>query len=279
MKKIIEKADVLIEALPYIKNFRNKIFVVKYGGSAMMDRERGRTILQDIVFMNYVGIKVIVVHGGGYFINQSLKEEGKQPKFANGLRVTDRNTIETVISTLRKLNKQIVGEIKELGGESVGVNGEDVFRVSPHSAEIGFVGEVESVDTQKINKFLEEKKIPIISPLGKNSQNVYNINADQAAAEVSLEMETEKLVLLTDVVGILAEKDKKSSLISTLRIKEVNNLIKREIIIEGMVPKVNAGVKALYHKVNKVHIVDGRIKHSLLLEIFTDQGIGTEIIR
>ncbi|MCD6093539.1 MAG: acetylglutamate kinase [Candidatus Omnitrophica bacterium] len=279
MKKIIEKADVLIEALPYIKNFRNKIFVVKYGGSAMMDRERGKTILQDIVFMNYVGIKVMVVHGGGYFINQSLKKKGKQSKFANGLRVTDRETIETVISTLRKLNEQIVEEIKGLGGESVGVNGEDVFRVSPHRAEIGFVGEVESVDSHEINKLLEEKKIPVISPLGKNSQDVYNINADQAAAEISLELRAEKLVLLTDVLGILAEENKESSLISTLHIKEVNSLIKREIVTGGMVPKVQAGVKALQHKVNKVHIIDGRIKHSLLLEIFTDQGIGTEIVK
>lgn len=279
MKKIIEKADVLIEALPYIKNFRNKIFVIKYGGSAMMDRERGKTILQDIVFMNYVGIKVIVVHGGGYFINQSLKKQGRQPKFANGLRVTDRNTIETVISTLRKLNKQIVEEIKELGGESVGINGEEVFRVNPHSSGIGYVGEVDFVNIQRINQFLEERKIPVISPLGRKEQKIYNVNADQAAAEIGLEIKAEKLVLLTDVLGILAEKDKESSLISTLHIKEVNNLIKREIVTGGMVPKVQAGVKALTKGVNKVHIVDGRIKHSLLLEIFTDQGIGTEIVK
>lgn len=279
MKKIIEKADVLIEALPYIKNFRNKIFVVKYGGSAMMDKERGRTILQDIVFMNYVGIKVIVVHGGGYFINESLRKEGRHPKFANGLRVTDKNTIEIVISTLKRLNEQIVEEIKELGGESVGIDGEEVFRVNPHSSGIGFVGEVESVDTQKINKFLEEKKIPVISPLGRNRQNIYNVNADQAAAEIALEIKAEKLILLTDVLGILVDKNKDVSLISTLQIKEVNNLIKREIIVGGMVPKVDAGVKALTKGVNKVHIIDGRIRHSLLLEIFTDQGIGTEIVR
>ncbi|MCK4859953.1 MAG: acetylglutamate kinase, partial [Candidatus Omnitrophica bacterium] len=274
MKKIIEKADVLIEALPYIKNFRNKIFVLKYGGSAMMDRERGKTILQDIVFMNYVGIKVIVVHGGGYFINQSLKKQGKQPKFVNGLRVTDKNAIETVISTLKVLNKQIVEEIGQFGGESVGVNGEEVFRVNPHTAGIGYVGEVESVDTQRINQFLEERKIPVISPLGKNGQKIYNVNADQTAAEISLEIKAEKLVLLTDVIGILADKEKDDSLVSTLNIKEVGNLIDREIIAGGMVPKVNAAVKALRQGVNKVHIIDGRIKHSLLLEIFTNQGIG-----
>lgn len=279
MKKIIEKADVLIEALPYIKNFRNKIFVVKYGGSAMMDKERGKTILQDIVFMNYVGIKVIVVHGGGYFINQSLKKEGKQPKFTNGLRVTDRNAIETVVSTLKGLNKQIVEEIGQFGGEAVGVNGEEVFRVNPHTAEIGYVGEVESVDTQRISRFLEQRKIPVISPLGRKEQKIYNVNADQTAAEIGLEIKAEKLVLLTDVLGILAEKDKEDSLISTLHIKEVSNLIKREIIVGGMVPKVDAGVKALTSGVNKVHIIDGRIRHSLLLEIFTDQGIGTEIVK
>ncbi len=279
MKKIIEKADVLIEALPYIKNFRNKIFVVKYGGSAMMDRERGRTILQDIVFMNYVGIKVIVVHGGGYFINQALKEKGKQPRFNNGLRITDGKTIEVVTSTLKELNKQIVKEIKLLGGESEAVNGEEVFKVNPHSLEIGYVGEVESVDTAKIDSLLQEEKIPVISPLGKNKQKIYNVNADQTAAEISSEIKADKLVLLTDVIGILAEANKENSLISTVNIEKIKNLIKREIIMGGMIPKVQSGVKALGRGVNKVHIIDGRIKHSLLLEIFTNQGIGTEIIR
>lgn len=279
MERLIEKAEVLIEALPYIRNFRNRIVVVKYGGSAMVDRERGRTILEDIVFMNYVGIKVIVVHGGGYFINQSLKKEGRQPKFFNGLRFTDEATIRVVISTLEELNREITEEIRGLGGEAIGLKGEEVFKVRPYDEKIGYVGEIKSVESRKIKRSLEEGEIPVISPLGKEKEKIYNINADQAAAEVSLRVKAEKLVLLTDVLGILAEKDKESSLISSLHIQEVEDLIKREIIVGGMVPKVRSGVRALENGVNKVHIIDGRIKHSLLLEIFTDQGIGTEIVK
>jgi acetylglutamate kinase len=284
MEKIIEKADVLIEALPYIKTFQRKIIVIKFGGSMLMNDDVRKGILQDMVFLSYVGIRPVLVHGGGPVIDQRMKEVGIQPHFVDGLRVTDKKSIFTVIKALSDLNKQIVREIKQWGGRTDGLDETwRILRVRRHSLfkTIGYVGEISSVNKQPIVKLTNQDYIPVIAPIGviEKGKMHYNINADDVGAHIASSLKAEKLVLLTNVEGIVRITEEETSLISTLHIDEVETLISNKVIQGGMIPKVKAAILALNSGVKKVHIIDGRIKHSLLLEIFTDKGIGTEIVK
>lgn len=282
MQEAIRKSDVLIEALPYIKSYSNKIFVIKYGGSALIDTGIKRGILEDIVFMSYVGIRPILVHGGGPFINEELKKLGAKIEFHDGLRVTTKETMQVVDKVLSELNHDIAKEIRELGGRSHSLNTleKNVIKVRPHkeSKKLGFVGEIEKIDSDVIKKAVRPRSIPVISSMGFGpDKEHYNVNADEAGSEIAVAVKAVKLVLLTDVKGIMKEKGNEESLIPTLGIGEVEDLIKEGIIQGGMIPKVKACTKALTGGVSKTHIIDAKIPHSLLLEIFTDKGIGTEI--
>ncbi|MFH1856676.1 MAG: acetylglutamate kinase [Candidatus Omnitrophota bacterium] len=284
MENIIKKADVLIEALPYIQSFYGKTVVIKYGGAAMVNEEIRKGTLQDIVFMNFVGMHPVIVHGGGPLISKKMNERGKKPEFIKGMRVTDEETVKIVEETLSEVNNELIREINSLGSQAKGMGGKkrNVFKTKKKKAEvdIGRVGVITGVDTAPIRELLEKKIIPVIMPLSVNDEGeMYNINADEAASALAEALGAEKLVLITDVKGILLDKDDELSLIHTLNIGEVEKLIDRNVIQQGMIPKVKACVKALDSGVVKTHIIDGRITHSVLLEIFTNEGIGTEIVK
>jgi len=282
MEKYIEKAKVLIEALPYIKDFYGKTLVIKYGGSAMLDENIRETVIQDIVLMKLIGINVVIVHGGGPEINNMLKQLGKEPEFINGLRVTDEETMEIVQMVLAgKVNKDIVGYIQSNGLKAVGICGKDGNLLQAQKKlidgnDVGYLGEIVSVDTSLIETLIEKEFIPVISPIGTdNSKNSYNINADYAAASIAGALKAQKLIFLTDIEGVLKDINDKSSIISSLKVTEVPELIENKVISGGMIPKVDCCVEAIKKGVKAVHILDGRIEHSLLLEIFTQKGIGT----
>ena len=284
MKEAIKKAKVLMEALPYIKSFYDKIVVIKYGGSAMLDDDLKRSVIQDIIFMEYVGMHPIVIHGGGVQISELMKKLGKKPKFIKGLRVTDKETAEIVEMVLDgKINSEIVQLINKNGGNAAGLSGKDgnLIRAKKllggKGEDMGYVGEVESINPGIIDVLEKQDFIPIISPIGVGRDgHTYNINADLVAGEIAAALKAHKLVLLTDVKGIYKGK---KTLLSTLKIKDAQKLIKKGVIGKGMIPKVNACITALKAGVAKTHIIDGRISHSLLLEIYTDKGVGTEIIK
>ena len=284
MREAIRKSDVLIEALPYIKSYSGRIFVIKYGGSALINPDIKRGVLQDIVFMSYVGIRPVLVHGGGPFINDEFKKLGMKVEFKDGLRVTTRENMVVVDRVLAEVNRSIAHDIKELGGRAVSLNAEkkDIIHAGPHKdkGKLGFVGQVENIKTETIRKAVRPRSVPIISPVGiGQNKELYNVNADDVSSEIALALKAAKLILLTDVKGIMREKGKEETLISTLSMKDAQMLIDKNIIQGGMIPKVKACTKALEGGVSKTHIIDGRIPHSLLLEIFTDKGIGTEIIK
>lgn len=289
MDKLIEKARILIEALPYIRSFSGKTLVIKYGGKAMVEESLKDCFAQDVVLMKYVGINPVVVHGGGPQINAMMKRLGLVPKFVKGVRVTDAATMEIVEMVLGGIiNKEIVTMINRHGGRAVGFTGKDgklltarklsgVGSRGPGGKEMdmGLAGEVEAVDPQVLKRLDQERFIPVIAPIGVDKEGkTYNINADLVAAAVSAALSAEKLLLLTDVKGIL---DEKGALVPTLTKKDMVRLIRQEAIKEGMLPKVQAAMLAVEGGVNKAHIIDGRVPHALLLEIFTDKGIGTEI--
>ncbi len=283
MERLVEKASILIEALPYIRKFRGKEVLIKFGGAAMNYPEVRENVLHDLVFMNYVGMRPILIHGGGQAITENLKKRGIPSRFVNGLRVTDRQTVEVVAETLARINREIVSDIIRFGTQAVGLSGSEaeILNVVKHKAngDVGYVGEVTSVNTLPIRELTEFSMIPVILPLGiDQKKETYNVNADEAAAKIAAAMEVQKLMVLTNVQGIFREKENPESLIRSLHVDEVEDLIRKKVITDGMIPKVNACVTALQSGVKKAHIVDGRIKHSLLLEIFTDEGIGTEII-
>ena len=289
MEKLIEKAAALLEALPYIQEFRNSIVVVKFGGSAMEDPECTRSVLRDIVFMECAGMKPVVVHGGGKAISAKLKSAGVETRFVGGLRYTCEKTIRIVDDVLHnEINADLVRIIREFGGKPFPVSGKNVLRAEKETArdaetgaevDLGFVGRVVNVDTQQIHWILDRKQVPVIAPLGcdMNGQ-VYNINADMAACEIAAELQARKLVFLSDVPGILRDPKNEQSLISSVRRGQVEDLVREGVISGGMVPKVRSAAAALDAGTRKVHMIDGRLKHSLLLEIFTDRGIGTEIV-
>ncbi len=292
MKELVKKASVLIEALPYIRNFYNKFFVIKYGGAAQLKEELKHTFAQDIVLLNYIGINTVIVHGGGPKITDMMDKLGKKTEFVQGQRRTDRETMDIVEMVLGGLiNKEIVSLINMHGGRAVGLTGKDgniimarkkVLKSSSPVTEtdelidMGFVGEIETVDPDILKALDEKGFIPILAPVGVNeSGESLNINADSMASSVAGAITAEKLILLTDVSGIT---DKDNRIISTLTSKDASQLISTGIITGGMLPKVKACLDALNEGVRKTHIIDGRVPHCLLLEIFTQEGIGTEIV-
>ncbi|MBI3324253.1 MAG: acetylglutamate kinase [Candidatus Omnitrophica bacterium] len=281
MEDSIRKADVLIEALPYIQRFAGKTIVVKYGGSALSSGSVVRGILEDLVFLSVVGLRPVLLHGGGPAISQRAALAGKATKFIGGMRVTDQGTVEIVNEALEEVNRNLVEEIQQLGGRARGLVVKDrVIIAQPHpdSAKLGYVGLVKRVEAGRLHTVLAEPAIPVVSPIGSADGQLYNINADEAASQVASSLRAEKLVLLTNVRGILRQAGDPESLIPTLTIEEASMLIERAVIQEGMIPKVRSCISALKAGVGKTHIIDAAIPHALLLEIFTKTGIGTEIV-
>lgn len=284
MNKYLEKAEVLIEALPYIQRFNRRIIVVKYGGSAMVDEELKKHVIQDVTLLKLVGFKPIIVHGGGKEISRWVSKVGMEPKFINGLRVTDEDTMEIVEMVLNKVNKSLVQLVQELGVKAVGISGKDgglltVEKKYSEGQDIGFVGEVTDVNPKILHDLLEKDFLPIVCPIGMDDEfNTYNINADDAACAIAKAVGAEKLAFLTDIEGVYRDFNDKSTLISTLTREEAHALIDEGIIGGGMLPKLHNCIDAVDNGVSKVHIIDGRIPHCLLLEIFTSKGIGTAFL-
>ena len=276
-------ANVLVQALPYFKKWHDKIVVVKYGGNAMLNDELKSAVMKDVVLLNTIGVRVVLVHGGGPEINKMLEKIGKESKFINGLRYTDSETIDVVEMVLTgKLNKEIVGMILQEGGRAVGLSGVDsgMIRAKKISEELGFVGEVIDVNPELINSLLTQGFIPVISTvaLGKQGDsNRYNINADTAAAKIAIALKAEKFVQLTNVPGVLEDVNNPSSLLEHIKLSAVQKLIESGAISGGMIPKIECCLTALKGGVPRAHIIDGRIPHSLLIEMFSDRGIGTMI--
>lgn len=293
MEKLIEKADVLLESLPYIKTFYKKIVVIKYGGNAMIDKTLKDNFALDIVLMKYIGIYPVIVHGGGPQIGKTLEKMGKKSRFVNGLRVTDAETMDIIEMVLgEKVNKEIVSLINKHGGKAVGLSGKDgeliqakKYRLKnitpetnhPEIIDLGLAGEVTSVNSYIISSLLERNCIPVIAPIGIGKKGeTLNINADFVASHIAAALKAEKLILLTNIEGI---QNKKKKLITTVNKKKAQELIKNKTIVDGMQPKVECCIRALSKGVKKTHIIDGRVKHAVLLEIFTKEGVGTEIIK
>ncbi len=282
VQEAIKKADVLIEVLPYIKNFHKKIFVIKYGGSILGEERVRKCVLEDIAFLRFAGIRPIIVHGGGPNITEELKDRKIVTEFVGGMRVTDKATLEVVEAELDKLNDLITEEINSHGVKTQKFKGKSKFlEVVKKEGEVdlGFVGEVVNFNRKKLEEALEES-IPIICPMGFSSEGLaYNINADEVAFFLASQLKAEKLVLLTNVLGVMRDSKDEESLISTMTAEEIEELIDRKAIDEGMIPKVRAAALAIGAGAGKAHIVDAKIPHALLLEIFTDKGIGTEIVK
>ncbi len=284
MDKYLEKAEVLIEALPYIQRFNRKIIVVKYGGSAMVDEELKRKVIADVTLLKLVGFKPIIVHGGGKEISKWVEKSGMTPKFVNGLRVTDEATMEIAEMVLNRVNKSLVQLVEQLGVLAVGVSGKDggllkVEKKYSNGEDIGYVGEIKAVNPKILYDLLEKDFLPVVCPIGLDDEyNTYNINADDAACAIATAVNAEKLAFLTDIEGVYQNPEDKSSLISELRIDKARELIGTGFIGGGMLPKLNNCIEAIENGVSRVHILDGRIPHCLLLEIFTNKGIGTAIL-
>jgi len=282
MEEAIKKSKVLIEALPYIKEFFGKVIVVKFGGSSLHNDEVRNMVLKDMVFMRYAGMKPVLVHGGGPNISEKLKEANIETKFIDGLRVTCEKSMGVVDSVLMDVNKGLVDEINELGGEAFGLSGKEnnmIQAVKREGPDLGFVGIVEGIDTTILNRLIDTNIIPVICPVGKGKDNnLYNINADEAASNLAIALDAEKFVVLTNVRGVMKEKGDDGALFHSLTLETANHLIETGIIEGGMVPKTTSCLHALRGGVRKSHIVNATLSHALLLEIFTDEGIGTEII-
>ena len=289
-----DKAAILVEALPYIQQFYGKTIVIKYGGNAMINDDLKEKVMQDIALMKYVGIRPVIVHGGGPDITEFLKKVGKESDFVAGLRVTDEETIEIAEMVLDgKVNSEIVNLLNRRGVRAVGLSGKDAGLIEARKklatvyegegtqkVDIGYVGEVEKVNTGILEDLLEQGYVPVIAPIGVgDGGESYNINADYVAAEIAGALQAEKLLLLTDIEGIYKDFNDKSSFISTLHLLEARQYIKEGIIAGGMIPKVEACLTALEQGAGKTHIIDGRLAHSIILEIFTSRGIGTQVVR
>ncbi|MDO4322927.1 MAG: acetylglutamate kinase [Lachnospiraceae bacterium] len=284
MELWVEKANVLIEALPYIRRFHGKTIVVKYGGSAMVDQELKESVIRDVALLKLIGFKPIVVHGGGKDITRWINKIGLETNFINGLRVTDKPTMEVVEMVLNKINKDLVSLMENVGLKAVGISGKDgtILRVDRKLAgdkDIGFVGEVKSVNTELLDTLLDNDFVPVICPVGFDSCfNSYNVNADDAACAIATAVKASKLAFLTDIEGVYRDPLDKSSLISELSIPEAKAFLKSGNVGGGMLPKLQNCINAIEAGVSRVHILDGRIEHCLLLEFFTNKGIGTAII-
>ncbi|MCR5144466.1 MAG: acetylglutamate kinase [Lachnospiraceae bacterium] len=284
MNEVLKKAEVLIEALPYIQRFNRKIIVVKYGGSAMVDENLKKQVIQDVTLLKLVGFKPIIVHGGGKEISKWVEKTGMEPEFINGLRKTDEPTMEIAEMVLNRVNKSLVQMVSELGVHAVGISGKDggllkVDKKYSNGQDIGFVGDVKEVNPKIIYDLLDGDFLPIICPIGYDDNfDTYNINADDAACAIAKALKAEKLAFLTDIEGVYRDFEDKSSLISELTATEARELIEEGIAGGGMIPKLNNCIDAVENGVSRVHILDGRIAHCLLLEIFTNKGIGTAIL-
>ena len=284
LDKVLSKAEVLIEALPYIQKFNRKIIVVKYGGSAMSNEELQKNVIKDVTLLKLVGFKPIIVHGGGKEISRWVGKVGKEAQFVNGLRVTDAETMEIAEMVLGRVNKNLVRMVEELGVKAVGISGKDgkllkVEKKFSGGQDIGFVGNVTEVNPKIINDLLENDFLPIISPIGLDENfDTYNINADDAACAIAKAVGADKLVFLTDIEGLYRDINDKDSFISRITASDADALINQGIIGGGMLPKLNNCTDAVKNGVSRVHILDGRIPHSMLLEIFTNEGIGTAIM-
>ena len=284
MQQYLDKAEVLIEALPYIQRFNRKIIVVKYGGSAMVDEELKARVIQDVTLLKLVGFKPIIVHGGGKEISRWVGKVGMKPEFKNGLRVTDEATMELAEMVLGKVNKSLVQLVESLGVRAIGISGKDgrllsVKKKYANGEDIGFVGDVTNVNADILYDLLEKDFLPIMCPVGlDDDSNTYNINADDAACAIAKAMKAEKLAFLTDIEGVYKDPQDPSTLISELTVSEAHKLVGDGYIGGGMLPKINNCIEAIESGVSRVHILDGRIPHCLLLEIFTNKGIGTAIL-
>ncbi len=284
MNTILEKAETLIEALPYIRDFNNKIVVVKYGGSAMLDKQLEESVIKDVALLKLVGMQPIIVHGGGKDISRWIDRVGKETEFIEGLRKTDKETMEIAEMVLNRVNKYLVQMLEKLGVKAVGISGKDgglmkVEKKMPKGKDIGYVGDVHRVDTLIVETLLANDFIPVIAPIGLGEDGeTYNINADDAACAIASALGAEKLAFLTDVEGVYRDPEDPSSLISVMNLEQAAAMVGDGTINGGMLPKVNNCVAAVKAGVGRVHIVDGRIEHCLLLEFFTKRGIGTAII-
>lgn len=284
LNEIMLKAETLIEALPYIRDFNGKKVVVKYGGSAMLDEKLQESVIKDVALLKLVGMQPIIVHGGGKEISKWLGYMGKESKFVEGLRVTDADTMEVAEMVLSKVNKHLVQMMEKLGVKAAGISGKDggtmlCKKKAVRGEDIGFVGEVESVNSDLIDTLIEKDFIPIIAPIGMDENyQAYNINADDAASAIAKCIKAEKLAFMTDIDGVCMDKDDPDTLISVLPVDEAKYLIKNGTIAGGMIPKIRNCIEAVEQGVSRVHILDGRKRHCLLLEFFTKQGIGTAII-
>ena len=285
MQEVLKKAEVLIEALPYIQKFNRKIIVVKYGGSAMSNEDLQRNVIKDVTLLKLVGFKPIIVHGGGKEISRWVEKTGKEAQFINGLRVTDEETMEIAEMVLGKVGKRLVTMVEELGVKAVSISGKDgqllqVDKKYSKGQDIGFVGDIKTVNPKILFDLLEKDYLPIVSPVGLgDSFDTYNINADDAACAIAKAIGADKLVFLTDIEGLYKDINDKDSFISRITASEADELIESGFIGGGMLPKLNNCTSAVKNGVNKVHILDGRIPHCLLLEIFTNEGVGTAIVR
>ncbi len=296
IEKLEEKADVLIESLPYIKTFHSKTFVIKYGGAAMIDNNLKEDIIKDFILLRYIGINVVVVHGGGPEITSFLQKVGKETTFVNGLRVTDKETMDAVqMSLVGKTNQDIVSMINHFGGKAVGLSGADSNIIQARKkmmetildpetkqekkVDLGFVGDIERIDSSLVNLLNQNGYIPVIAPIGVGIDGEhYNINADEVASEIAVSLKADKLIMVTDVDGIYENPANPATKIESLTIHRAKQMIEKGEISGGMIPKVRACINGISNGVKRTHIVDGRQKHSILLEIFTDHGIGTMVV-
>ena len=283
------RAATLIEALPYLQKFRGQTFVIKYGGSAMESDDAVERLLRDVVFLEAVGINPVLVHGGGKAISARMREAGITARFVNGLRVTDEASVRIVEEVLdREVNPRLVKTIGEFGGRAQGFSGREVLRAEKlppvdngkgGTEDIGFVGRVTGVETAELERVIHEERVPVVSPVGQDHDGrTYNINADEAAAAIAGALKASKLVFLSDVPGIMRDREDPESLVPSVRADQVDTLIRQKVLEGGMIPKVQGAVAALRRGVGKTHMIDGRLPHALLLEIFTNEGVGTEIV-
>ncbi len=285
IQEVLKKAEVLIEALPYIQKFNRKIIVVKYGGSAMSNEELQKNVIKDVTLLKLVGFKPIIVHGGGKEISRWVGKVGKEARFVNGLRVTDEETMEIAEMVLGKVNKRLVTMVQELGVRAVGISGKDgglinVEKKYADGEDIGFVGDIQRVNPKILYDLLEKDFLPIVAPIGLDENfETYNINADDAACAIAKAVGADKLVFLTDIEGLYRDINDKSSFIPRITVSDADALIEEGMIGGGMLPKLGNCTSAVKSGVNRVHILDGRIPHCLLLEIFTNEGVGTMILR
>ena len=278
-----ERAEVLTAALPYIKKYSGKVVVIKYGGNAMINPQLKEQVMEDIVLLWLIGVKVVLIHGGGPEINETMAKLGKKAEFVNGLRVTDKETVDIVQMVLAgKVNKTLVNLIQMKGGHAVGVSGIDggILEAKMKNEDLGYVGEITKVRTQPITDLLEKHYIPVVSTVASDRQgNTYNINGDTAAAYIAGALGAERLIMMTDIAGILMDKDDPSTLVPHITVSEAKKLYDSGVISGGMIPKVDCCIEALEHGVNNVIIMDGRIPHSILMELLTDEGAGTMVMK